>query len=614
MSAMNKYAERLGNLRALMEDKGWDAVVLTGSDPHASEYPAPRWKQVEWLTGFSGECGDVVVTKDHAGLWTDTRYFIQAGIVLPGTGYELHKTRIPGAVPIPQWLAEDAFHGEEGGVVIAVDSASESLGFVDAIKKAFSDVGQECEIASAPDLIDSLWTDRPSIPVTPVITLGDDLTGESRRSKIDWLLASISEAGCGTIVLTALDEIAWLLNARGSDIEYNPYIISYLIVNSQRTCWCVRKDSFRQPDEESRYSFDEIKKDGIEIREYDDVGIIIEELYSDGMLGKVAVDPKTVNYGLYSTLDSCSRGNVVLRPSPVPLRKAVKNEVEIEGMKEAHLQDGIAMEKFLYWLDRQMDGGYSVSERDAADKLGELRSRIEGYMGDSFKTISAYGPGAALPHYVTPDTDAPMLEAHGLYLCDSGGQYMYGTTDITRTVPLGPCTSLEKEDYTIALKGHIGLEMVIFPYGTAGCQIDLAARYPLWLAKRDFGHGTGHGVGFFLGVHEGPQEIRHDFNQVPFEPGMITSDEPGIYREGLYGVRHENLLLCVDSGASDFGRWLGFEPLTLCHFDTSAIVPSLLTSGERDWVNAYNDKVFRTLAPHLPAQIATWLKAKTDEI
>ena len=611
---MNLYLERLGQLRRLMEEKGWDAVVLTGSDPHASEYPAARWKQVEWLTGFSGECGDVAVTRDHAGLWTDTRYFIQASKVLPGTGFVLHKTRVPGAVLIPEWLSREAFPEPSGKVVVAVDGLSESMNFVESVRKAFSirnpDDG-EVKIVNVPDLMDRLWTDRPGIPESPILTLGEDLTGESRASKLSWLRNFISGNGCGAILVTALDEIAWLLNVRGSDILYNPYVMSYLILTMDKAIWCVKKNSFRRPDEETRDSFMELKADGIEVREYDDIELVLMEIAEEA--GRIYADPATLNYALHLAMDS-SGAEILLGPSPVPLRKAVKNEVEIEGMKEAHLQDGAAMERFFYWLERQLDAGSAITERDVADKLGEFRSMIDGYMGDSFETISAYGQGAALPHYVTPKEDAPLLDSRGLYLCDSGGQYMYGTTDITRTVPLGRCTALEKEDYTLVLKGHIGLARVVFPYGTSGSQIDLAARAPLWEHKRDFGHGTGHGVGFFLGVHEGPQEIRHDHNSVPFEAGMITSDEPGIYREGLHGVRHENLLLCKDLGTNDFGRWLGFEPLTLCHFDTSALLPELLSSEEREWLNSYNTLVYDSLAPILPEAVKVWLKVKTKSI
>ena len=297
--------------------------------------------------------------------------------------------------------------------------------------------------------------------------------------------------------------------------------------------------------------------------------------------------------------------------SPVSLWKAVKNPVELEGIREAHLEDGLVMERFLYWVSRHAG---SVNEWEAACELGRLRAQVPGYRFDSFETISAYGPSAALPHYITPATGSALLEARGLYLVDSGGQYLFGTTDITRMMPLGPCTALEREDYTLVLKGHIDLAMAVFPRGTAGCQIDALAREPLWKAKRNFGHGTGHGVGFFLNAHEGPQDIRQNFNHQPLEPGMVISDEPGIYREGMHGVRHENLILVRPVGDNEFGSFLGFETLTLCHFDTSCLELGLLTADERDWLNAYNAHVYDVLAPRLPSDVATWLHTQTRPV
>jgi Xaa-Pro aminopeptidase len=302
---------------------------------------------------------------------------------------------------------------------------------------------------------------------------------------------------------------------------------------------------------------------------------------------------------------------VLEKPCPVALRKAVKNAVETDGMREAHLEDGLVMEQFLYWLSRRAG---SVNEWEAACELGRLRARVSGYRGDSFQTISAYGASAALPHYITPETGSALLERHGLYLVDSGGQYLFGTTDITRTVPLGPCTALEREDYTLVLKGHIDLAIAVFPRGTAGCQIDALAREPLWRTRRNFGHGTGHGVGFFLGVHEGPQDVRQNFNSTALEPGMIISDEPGLYREGMHGVRHENLILVRPVGDNEFGSWLGFETLTLCHFDTSCLEVGLLTEDERAWLNAYNARVYDVLSPRLPAEVAAWLFDKTRPV
>lgn len=615
----NIYFERLQAIRELMRQKHWDALIITGSDPHGSEYPARRWKQVYWLTGFSGEAGDVVITLDHAGLWTDTRYFIAASEVLPGTGYELHKTRVPEQVLIPQWIAQRFSDEDVASVGIAVDGCSQSYASVKELCAALEATGRSLRdelrgyiIEDVPDVLDSFWMDRPAVPQSPIISLGAELTGEDRQDKILWLRKFLIDRGLDAILLTALDEIAWVLNVRGSDVEYNPVVISYLSVGLDSVDWFVRGRGV--VDEDTMDTFHELEDEGIRIHPYDDATITLPDMVHGGDRDlRLYTDPQTLNYRLWDALN-WNRGAVVLGPSPVALRKAVKNEAEIQGMIDAHLEDGLAMESFLYWIDKQMETDSSITERDAADKLGEIRATIKGYRGDSFETISAYGKGAALPHYVTPADNAPRLEPHGLYLCDSGGQYIFGTTDITRTVPLGPCTREEMEDYTLVLKGHIDLAMAVFPRGTAGCQLDALARGPLWASKRNFGHGTGHGIGFFLNVHEGPQDIRQNFNQTPLLPGMITSNEPGLYREGQHGVRHESLLLCKEAGENEFGSWLCFETITLCHIDTSAIIKDLLSTEEVKWLNDYNHRVFTTLAPRLPQRIKEWLLYKTAEV
>ena len=599
----NLYAERLQALRELMREQGWDLVILTGSDPHSSEYPALRWKQVQWLSGFTGEAGDVVVTQDHAGLWTDTRYFIQANKQLAGTGFVLHKMRVPEQVPIPEWIASLGLDEP----VIAIDGLCQSVGAVETLRAAVP----SAVVTSVPDLLSPLWEDRPAVSTSPIITLGEDLVGESREAKLGWLRKHLVREGADAILLTALDEIAWLLNVRGQDVEYNPVVISYLLVTLESVSWFVRKDAYAEPDSETAASFDELAVDGVQIREYEDVLFALSGLREAGV-DRIVLDPGTLNVALLEAVQSAPDApEVLFRPSPVPLRKTVKNAVEIAGMREAHLEDGLVVEKFLYWVEKNAG---RVNEWEAACELGRLRAQIPGYRGDSFETISAYGPSAALPHYVTPHEGAPLLEPHGLYLVDSGGQYLFGTTDITRTVPMGPCTPLEREDYTLVLKGHIQLAMAVFPRGTTGCHLDILAREPLWLAKRNFGHGTGHGIGFFLNVHEGPQEFRQNVNAVPFQPGIINTNEPGLYREGMHGVRHENAMLCRAVGDNEFGSWLGFEPLTLCHFDTSCLEVSLLTQAEKDWLNAYHRLVWDMLSPRLEPEVAAWLREKVKPV
>ena len=602
---MSIFSERIESVREMMRSKGWDAVVVTGTDPHCSEYSAPRWHQVAWLSGYTGE-GDLVITQDHAGLWTDTRYFIQASRQLSGSGVELHKTRVPEQVLIPEWLAEHFADFDE--FTVAVDGLCVTASFVDGIRSA---AGEKVSFVDAPDFLDSLWGDRPEIPQTPVITLGPELVGVSRAEKASWLRGWMSENGYDAVLLTALDEIAWMLNVRGQDVEYNPVVMSYLLVTQDNELWFVRKGPTPDDDTETEDSFRELASDGVSIQEYSDIAAALSNLVDGSYIKTIFADSATLNYNLLNVLDECASGSLACGPSPVILRKSVKNEVEISGMRDAHLEDGVAVERFLHWLQTSIEAGEAINEYEASLKLHEFRQGIEGFRGESFETISAYGKNAALPHYVTPDEGSAELYPEGLYLCDSGGQYLFGTTDITRTVPLGPCSRLEMEDYTLVLKGHIALAKAVFPKGTAGCHLDVLAREPLWSAKRNFGHGTGHGVGFFLNVHEGPQDIRQSFNPQAILPGMITSDEPGIYREGQFGIRHENLLLCVEAGENDFGRWLRFEPLTLCHFDTSILVKDLLDRSEIDWLNSYNERVFRTLSPHLPTEVSTWLRRQT---
>ena len=600
---MNGYihAGRIAALRSLMSDKGWDAVIVCGSDPHASEYPAPRFKQVEWLTGFTGEAGDVVITMDHAGLWTDSRYFIQADNQLRGTGVELHKTRMPDSVLIPQWLSGRAR-------IVAVDGLCMSSGFIAQVR---SSLGEGGLVVDVPDMLDVLWQDRPLLPVSPITTMDvDSFGGTQRVEKIAWLRKWMMVEGASALLLTSLDEIAWMLNVRGNDIEYNPLVISYLLVTQDYVKWFVTKPVDGDYDPDTVDSFSELELDGVTICEYESLMQGLEILADENSDTVIFADPSSLNYHVASFLETLF-ANIISGTSPVILEKAIKTESEISAQRQTYIDDGVAMETFLYWLENEVNSGREVSEWDASEKLTSLRADVPGYRGNSFENISAYGANAALPHYCTPREGSAIISPKGLYLVDSGGQYLTGTTDITRTVPMGPCSELEKEDYTLVLKGMIALSMARFPRGTAGCQIDVLARNPLWKAKRNFGHGTGHGIGFWLCVHEGPQDIRQNFNSQPLLPGMITSNEPGLYREGMHGIRHENVILCRESGSNEFGSWLEFETLTCCHIDTAAIIPGLLSDEETEWLNAYNESVYRRLSPQLPSETAAWLRRKT---
>lgn len=600
----NEHFLRVCALRTLMTANGWDAVVLRGSDPHSSEYLAPRYQTVTWLSGFTGEAGDLVVTADHAGLWTDSRYFIQAARQLDGTGIELHKTRMPESVDIPHWLAE------QGCRRVACDSLCENAASMEEIREVCGPVTDGFELAGIPDLINAIWENRPAIPAGPVITLDETTVGITREEKLHWIRRFLAERNADYILVSALDEVAWMLNVRGSDIDYNPVVFSYLLIGQDSAQWFVKKDcdgsDFRQDgsaDEDTLDSYAAVEQDGVSVEAYGNIAAELERLASNNV---ICYDPASLNGHLAEIV----AGGQALA-SPIALKKAVKTPAEIDGMREAYLEDGLAVEKFLYWLECTLKER-SVSEWEAAQRLGAFRAEIPGYKGDSFETISAFGEGGALPHYITPKDGSTLIGRDGLYLCDSGGQYLFGTTDITRTVPTGEVSRLEKEDYTLVLKGMIDLSMAVFPYGTAGCQIDALAREPLWKAGRNFGHGTGHGIGFFLCVHEGPQSIRQNFLSQPMLPGMITSNEPGLYREGKWGVRHENVILCREAYTNDFGRWLCFETLTCCHFDTSALLPELLSREEIEWLNTYNEKVYRNFAPAIEDEdFLAWLRAKT---
>ena len=603
----NIHSERIAALRGVMSANGWDAVVVTGSDPHSSEYQAPRWKQVEWLTGFTGEAGDVVVTMDHAGLWTDSRYFIQALAQLEGTGVELHKTRQPDTVRIPQWLVGRA-------KTVAVDGLCQSVSGVSEIEEC---LGGDGLVVDVPDLLQDLWEGRPQIPVTPVTTLDvEAFGGIPRIDKISWLRKWMLINGYDKVLLSSLDEIAWMLNVRGNDIDYNPVVISYLLVSQDYVKWFVKKTATdAELDPDTLDSFSELKMDGVDVEDYDAVFFALSDFGQDETSGTIFVDPSTLNSNIYKYIcDSFAPDSVVCGTSPVIMEKSIKSQSEIDNFRQAYIDDGVAMECFLHWLESEVASGREVTEWEASERLTAFRAEIPGYRGNSFENISAYGPNAALPHYSTPEYGSAVIRPQGLYLVDSGGQYLTGTTDITRTVPMGDCTDLEKEDYTLVLRGMIDLSRCVFPRGTAGCQLDAFARMPLWRAGRNFGHGTGHGIGYYLCVHEGPQDIRQNFNQCPLLPGMVTTDEPGLYREGMHGIRHENTLVCREAGRNDFGDWLEFETLTCCHFDTSAIVKDLLGPEAIAWLNAYNERVYRTLSPLLPSHVAAWLRGKTMPI
>jgi len=588
--------EKLIELRRIMDRENIAAYIISGTDPHNSEYlPAP-WQQRKWISGFTGSYGTVVVTKNEAGLWTDTRYFIQAEKELAGSGIKLHKLRIPGAVDYPQWLAEVL----ESGTKVGIDGFCMSVSDVRNLKNALSP--KNITIQEQIDLLGEMWFDRPALPVEKIIRLDTKYVGESAGERIGKIREFIRDNHGDAILFSCLDEIAWLYNIRCNDIAYNPVAISYAIVEKDKAHLFIKLDKISQEIEQ------QLAEDGIELHDYHHLFLFLDAQNKENTY---FVDTNTCNYAVFNHLEK--KFEVREIESPIPLLKAVKNTTELDGFRLACRKDGVALSKFYYWLENRLSQ-QPITELEAAEQLTWFRSQDKEYVSDSFGCISAYGPNAALPHYSATPEQQSEIHPKGLYLVDSGAQYMHGTTDITRTMPLGELTELEKEDYTLVLKGMIDLSMLYFPKGSKGCNIDIVARLPLYMNFRNFGHGTGHGVGYFLNVHEGPQSIRPDLKNQEMLPGMVTSNEPGLYREGLHGIRHENLIVCQPKAVNEFGEFYQFETITLCYFDTSALLTKLLNQNEIDWLNAYNERVYQEVSPYLEEQEKVWLRNKTKAI
>ena len=588
--------ENIQALRQMMQSEGWDAVVISGTDPHSSEYLPQRWQARKFVSGFTGSYGTVVVTAGHAGLWTDSRYFIQATAQLEGTGIELHKLRVPNAVDFPEWLATNL----PDGATVCVDGLCMPLATVQEMQSLFAPKMQQ--VVSCPDFIDALWSDRPTLPDAPAFELGIEYTGRSRADKLAWLRETIATKSCGSILLSSLDEIAWTLNIRSHDIAHTPVVIAYLWVSSNRSVLYTTQSKF----DDSLTAT--LAADGVELAPYSQV---IEAIPTWPTDVPIFIDGSMLNYALYEQVVKHFGTAVVNATSPVKLEKAQKNEVEIAGFRRAYHKDGIVQTRFFRWLEQSLAKGEHITEIDAANKLISLRKEMDGYLDESFAPISAYGKNAALPHYSATPEACSVLEPHGLYLLDSGAHYLDGTTDITRTIPLGPLTDDEAADYTCVLQGMIALSMASFPRGTRGANLDVLARMPLWKYNRNYGHGTGHGVGHVLCVHEGPQDMRQNLADQPILPGMITSCEPGMYCEGFYGIRHENMLLCYADEVNEYGDWLAFMTLTSTYIDTTPLVEELLTDEEKMFIDCFNTSVYEALVPDLTPEEAAWLKTKT---
>ena len=595
-----KTSEKLALLRAEMKKRGIDAYVVVTDDFHASEYVGTHFKAREFLSGFTGSAGTLVVLPDSAALWTDGRYFLQAAQQLDGSGIELMRMGEPGVPEIADFLRD---HVEENGF-IGFDSRTVSNAFARTIGEKTRE--KHIRFAGGEDLVDLVWADRPALSCEPVWTLDVKYTGLTRREKLSMVRGKMEELGADVFVIPALDEVAWLLNLRGGDVLYTPVFLSYLLLGRDQATLCVQKEAVSAEIEA------QLKADGVSLAPYDDIYRLVAALPA---ATRVLLDGASANYRITQSVPDGAE--TLDRPSPIQLMKAMKTPAEQENERLAHIKDGVAVTRFLYWLKHAV-GKEPITELSAAKKLESLRAEGEHYLEQSFDPILAYGAHGAIVHYEpTEETDIP-LEPHGLCLADTGAQYLEGTTDITRTVALGPLTDEEKRIYTLVLCGHIQLGAAKFLYGCTGENLDMLARTPLWEAGLDYNHGTGHGVGFVLGVHEGPERVHWDVNHQKrhcvIEEGMIFSNEPGIYLAGKFGVRIENLVVVREADRTEFGRFLKLEPLTLVPYDRDAIDLAMLSSRDVELLNDYHAKVCAAILPYLQGDELNWLKEVTAPV
>ena len=586
--------ERVDRLRSWMKENGFTAFVFPSSDPHNSEYVADHWKSREWISGFSGSAGTAVVTLEHAALWTDSRYFIAAEKELDGTGFQLMKLRVEGTPSVSEWLASELSTYEKA--VVGLDGNVNSFAEVAAMEQELATKGN-ITVRTDADPMAELWTDRPVIPDNMVSLHPLEYSGESTSSKVSRVRKHLLDCGADGLLVTALDEIAWVLNLRGSDVHCNPVFVSYLLISPENITLYI--NNVKLPDDVKAY----LMSEHIDVQAYESVveGL---RLYAGKSL---LVDMSSTNYSLATAVPF---EKVCSGVSPIASMKAVKNKVEQDGFRAAMLRDGVAVVKFLAWLKSAVEAG-GQTEISLDERLTALRAEQPKFKGISFDTIVGYEAHGAIVHYeATPETDIP-VQPHGLVLIDSGAQYLDGTTDITRTIALGELSEEQRRVYTLVLKGHIQLDRCRFPAGACGSQIDALARAPMWREGYNYMHGTGHGVGSYLNVHEGPHQIRMEWRPAPLQAGMTVTNEPGIYLEGKFGVRIENTLLIVPAESTAFGDFLKFETLTLAPIDMAPIVLEMLSTEEREWLNTYHRRVYESLSPHLTEGEKEWLRVAT---
>ena len=593
---MISSAQKLEFLRAALKYKGIDTYIVPSTDPHLGEYTPDHWQIIRWLTGFTGSTATVVVTDNFAGLWTDSRYFIQAEKQLAGSGFGFVKPDALQRNDFMDFICENARPGHEIGIDGRVISTTNFRRLEKRLKNKKVSIHVDC------DLISGIWDDRPALPVSVAFDHPVKFSGKERSVKISDVREQMRKQNADYHLLTASEDIMWLLNIRGNDLQYSPLLFSYALIGKTQILLFI--DDGKVPLKLAS----EFDNQGIVIMPYDEVTDIVPSV-AKGF--SVLIDPASTSVALYNSISDRSK---IIESISIPGRlKSIKNKTEIENLGNVMIKDGVALTRFFYWFDNN-HGKLPMTESSLADKLVELRRQQEDFIEPSFATIVAFNENSALPHY-TPETGAGVeIGDRGLLLVDSGGHYMGGTTDITRTIPVGITSPGQKRDFTLILKGHISLALAKFPEGTKGYQLDFSARRAMWEAGINYAHGTGHGVGYCLNVHEGPQSISPADNKTVIESGMLTSNEPAIYREGEYGIRIENLILCYEDEETEFGQFLRFDTVSLCYIEKSLIDKTLLDRKEIDWLNAYHSEVYDKLSPYLSGEEKEWLKEKTDPL
>ena len=591
-----KINERVAKLRSLMKEHGIKAYIVNTSDPHQSEYVADHYKARVWISGFTGSAGTVVITQDKAILWTDGRYFIQANKQLEGSEYELFKMGIPGFPTYAEWLNENLNDGD----TLGFDGKVFAESAVEKLEKEFD--GKDITFIDEYDLVGEIWKDRPALSKAEAFVHEIQYTGKTGQEKIEEVRKEMKKKNASYYILGSLDDIAWTYNVRGRDVSSNPVIISYALISMDKAYLFVDKDKINSKVE----SF--LKDNGIEVVAYDEVDNYVANIEKTA---KVYLDKDRINRWLYKAIPTECK--IIDGMNITTKLKGCKNPTEIKNQRNAYIKDGVALVKFFYWLDKSV-GNIKVTEMSAQEKLLQFRQEQEGFIEPSFATISAYKANAAMMHYSASETSNAEIKKEGMYLVDSGGQYYDGTTDITRTMVMGPITEEEKRDFTLTLKGHINLLNARFLYGATGHSLDVLSRYPLWQEGIDYKCGTGHGVGFLLNVHEGPHRIASVANTVVLEKGMVVTIEPGVYKEGKHGIRLENVVVVDEDIQTDSGQFMNFETLSFVPLDLEGVDVNLLSENERTWLNNYHKDVYNKLSPYLNEDEKSWLKEETRSI